>query len=223
MKRTKIVCTVGPASNNEETLEKMLKAGMNVARYNFSHGDHKTHKRDIDLFRSIRDRLGLPAAVMLDSKGPEIRLGKFKNGSVELQKGGEIVLTVDEVEGDENIVSVSYKALPSRLAPGNRILVDDGKVGLEVLSLNDKEIKCKVLFGKKLSDRKSLNVPNVNLEMPFLSDADKSDFLFAIKMNVDYISASFTRKKEDVIELRKFLDYNGGHDIKIIAKIENIE
>lgn len=223
MRRTKIICTLGPACRDENTMANMLKNGMNVARFNFSHGDYEYHKEMMDTFRAVRNRLGVPAAVMLDTKGPEIRLGKVKNGSVFLKEGQEFTLTTENILGDENHVFVSYKELPGQLSEGDALLIDDGKLRLTVKSVTKKEIHCVVCDGGELKDRKGLNIPDVSLSMPFLSEQDKSDLLFGIQQKVDYVAASFTRSKDDVIAMRKFLDYNGGHDIRIIAKIENIE
>jgi len=223
MKKTKIVCTLGPSSSDESIIEEMLHSGMNVARLNFSHGTHEEHKELINRFRKVRDRRGLPAAVMLDTKGPEIRLGNFENGSVVLKDGNEFTLTSNEVSGTENHATISYGTLPRQLQPGNDVLIDDGSVSLKVLECSDTDIVCKIINGGKIGNHKGVNVPKVHLEMEYLSDRDKSDLLFGIENDVDFIAASFVRSKEDVIELRKFLDYNGGHTIKIISKIENLD
>ncbi len=223
MRRTKIVCTIGPASNNEETMEKMLEAGLNVARLNFSHGTHEEHKKTIEMFRKVRDKMEMSAAVMLDTKGPEIRLRLFENGSVMLNEGDTFILTTEEITGNEERVSISYKDLPSQVYEGVRILLDDGKLSMIVKETSEKEIVCVVENGGVLKNRKSINIPNFPLDMPYLSEADKADLLFGIENDVDYVAASFVRSRADVVALRKFLDYNGGHDIKIIAKIENMQ
>lgn len=224
MRKTKIICTLGPASRNEKTLEEMLLRGMNVARLNFSHGTHEYHKESIEMFRRVRDKLKLPAAIMLDTKGPEIRIGLFKNDEkVTLKTGQLFTLTTRSVEGTENEVSVSYKELPSELKVGDRLLIDDGKIYLEAESITDTDIVCRVLDGGELSGRKGINIPHIHLNMPYLSEQDQADIRFGIEMEVDFVAASFVRCKEDVIALRKFLDYYGGHNIKIISKIENIE
>lgn len=223
MKRTKIICTLGPSSTKPEILEKLLKAGMNVARFNFSHGTHESHKKDMDLFRSVRDKLKMPAAILLDTKGPEIRFKNFKDGKVTLKEGENFILTTEDVLGDETKGAISYADLPRQLKVGNKILVDDGKIALEVESVLNNEIHCLVKNGGVISNHKSINVPYVKLDMEYLSEADKADILFGIEEDVDFIAASFVRRKEDVIELRKFLEYNGGMGIKIISKIENIE
>ena len=224
MKKTKIICTLGPASSSEEILEQMLHAGMNIARFNFSHGTHESHKKMIETFRKVRDRMGSPAAVMLDTKGPEIRIKEIENGSATLENGQKYTLTSRDVVGNDKIASITFSDLPKHdLKPGQHILVDDGNIDLEVISTTDTDILCKVLDGGVISTHKSINVPNFHINIPFLSDRDKDDLLFGIEMDVDFVAASFVRCAEDVISLRKFLDYNGGHAIRIIAKIENAE
>ena len=223
MRRTKIVCTMGPASNSEEMIEKMLRAGMNVARLNFSHGTHEEHKKTIEIFRSVRDRLGASAAVMLDTKGPEVRIGTFKNSSVELHAKDTFTFTADSVEGDESRVSISYAPLVRQLTPGVRLLLDDGRLAFRVLETTETDIVCQVEIGGVLKNRKSINIPNFPIKMPYMSEVDKSDLLFGIENDVDFVAASFVRSRDDVVALRKFLDYNGGHKIKIISKIENMQ
>lgn len=223
MRKTKIVCTLGPASENEQTIEQLFKNGMNVARLNFSHGTHEAHKKTIELFRAVRDRLALPAAVLLDTKGPEIRTGLLENGETELKEGQTFKLIAEEKLGNNKFVSITYAGLNKLVTAGDTIKVDDGSLILEVESANDKEITCRVVVGGTLKNRKSINVPGVHLDMPYLSEKDKADVLFAIENDVDYIAASFVRTKQDVIDLRKFINYHGGHNIKIIAKIENSE
>ncbi len=223
MRRTKIVCTIGPASNNEETMAQMLEAGLNVARLNFSHGTHEEHKKTIEMFRRVRDKMEVSAAVMLDTKGPEIRLRLFENGGVNLKEGDTFILTTEEVMGNKERVTISYKDLPSQVHAGVRILLDDGKLSMIVKDTTETDIICTVENGGELKNRKSINIPNFPLNMPYLSDADRADILFGIENDVDYVAASFVRSKADVVALRKFLDYNGGHSIKIIAKIENMQ
>lgn len=223
MKKTKIVCTLGPASSSEEVIEKMLKSGMNVARFNFSHGTHEYHKELMSTFKKVRDRMKVPAGIMLDTKGPEIRIGEMGGGSATIKKGCEFILTTDPVVGDENRAPVSYADLPAQLSEGQRILMDDGKLILEVKSTTDTDVVCTVLEGGALKTHKSVNVPNTHLNMPYISEKDEEDLLFGIEMGVDFIAASFVRTAEDVIALRKFVDFHGGHDIRIISKIENIE
>lgn len=223
MRKTKIVCTLGPASESEEVMRGLLVSGMNVARLNFSHGTHEAHAKTIKTFRAVRDELGLPAAVLLDTKGPEIRLRDFADGGVTLSAGAEYTLTTEEVVGDEKRAAVTYTDLPRQLLPGNRVLIDDGRVVLEVISTTDTEIRAQVVVGGRISNHKGVNVPNVPLDMVFLSEQDQQDLLFGIRHDVDFIAASFARRAQDIIDMRKFLDYHGGHDIRIIAKIENIE
>lgn len=212
---------MGPASNNRETLIKMFKSGMNVARLNFSHGTHDSHRKVIELFRSVRDELGLPAALILDTKGPEIRTGKLAEASVELTAGQSFRLTTEPCTGDSKAVSITYAGLPRLMKSGDTIKIDDGSIILKVEAVDDTVIDCTVEVGGELRDSKGINVPGVHLDMPYLSDRDKSDILFGIEQDVDYIAASFVRTKDDIVALRKFLNYNGGHNIKIIAKIEN--
>lgn len=223
MKRTKIICTLGPSCNNEKTIKALLLNGMNVARFNMSHGDHEEHLGRINMVKKVRDELDMPVALLLDTKGPEIRLKDFKDGSVILESGNEFTLTSDDVLGDNKIASVTYENLPYEVETGCKILIDDGKVELLVLETNGSNIKCQVVNGGKIGNHKGVNVPSVHLNMPYLSDVDKADLLFGIKQDVDYIAASFIRNKEDVLNIRDFLDYNGGNKIRIIAKIENQE
>ncbi|MBQ9766966.1 MAG: pyruvate kinase [Lachnospiraceae bacterium] len=223
MRKTKIVCTLGPACNNEKTLTQMLKNGMNVARLNFSHGTHEYHKANIELFRKVRDELKVPAAIMLDTKGPEIRVGNFKNHSEELRSGDTFTFTSREIEGTKQEVSITYRELPAQLVTGNQILVDDGKLLFRVKETTETDIVCEVVNGGIISNHKGVNVPNVHLDFPHMSEQDEADLRFGVEMNVDFIAASFVRSKEDVIGIRNFLDYYGGYDIKIISKIENIE
>lgn len=223
MRKTKIICTLGPASINEETIKKMLKEGMDVARVNFSHGDREEHGKTIDLFRKVRDGLEMSAAVMLDTKGPEIRTRDFEGGKAVLQAGETFTLTTEEIMGDASRTSVTYKSLPQELKEGDEVLIDDGKLRLKVIETTQTEIACKVIIGGEISNHKGINVPNVALSMEYLSPVDREDLLFGIKKDVDYVAASFVRRADDVIALRKFLTENGGGDIKIISKIENIE
>lgn len=223
MRKTKIVCTIGPASSDEKTIAAMIRNGMNVARFNFSHGTHEYHKELMDRVRAVRDRLGLPLAIMLDTKGPEIRLRNFENDAVMLEKGDKFTLTSRDVAGTRTIASISYAALPSQLCPGTRVLIDDGKIALTVDDTTETDIHCTVVEGGEVRSHKSINIPNVHIDMPYISAADEADLRFGIENDVDFVSASFVRSKEDVIGLRKFLNYYGGHRIRIISKIENIE
>lgn len=223
MRKTKIISTLGPVSINEPTIEALIHSGTNVFRLNFSHGDHAYHQNSIDLVKRVRERLGVPVAIMLDTKGPEIRLGNFKTKSVTLEKGARFSLTAKELLGDETIVSVTYQDLPRQLKAGDHVLIDDGKVHLQVDRTDDETLECTVLVGGEISHHKGVNVPNVHLDMQYLSKSDEQDIVFGIENDVDFIAASFIRSKEDIISLRKFVDYHGGHNIKIISKIENIE
>ena len=223
LKKTKIVCTLGPASRDEKVMEGMLRAGMNVARLNFSHGTHEEHRKTIETFRKVRDRLDIPAAVLLDTKGPEIRLGDFENGSETIEEGQIFTLTSEECRGSKSRVCTTYKALPSQVEPGTRILIDDGRIRLEVTETTETEVVCRVLAGGKVSNRKGVNIPGKSLDLEYISPGDRQDILFGIRMDVDYVAASFVRNEDDVKQLRKLLCDNGGEKIKIISKIENIE
>ncbi len=223
MRRTKIVCTLGPASNNESIISEMLKNGLNVARLNFSHGSYYEHAKTIDTFRKVRDEMKIPAAIMLDTKGPEIRIKNIKDGQAVLADGQKFILTSDDCEGNSEKVTITYPELCKQIKPGITILIDDGKIILKTVETNDSEIICEVLEGGTLLSNKSINIPNFHIDMPYLSEKDEQDLLFGIDHDVDFVAASFIRSKDDVIEMRKFLDYHGGHSIKLIAKIENIE
>ena len=221
MRKTKIICTIGPASENEETLTQMCEAGMNVARLNFSHGTHEEHDKKIALIKSVREKLNLPIAIMLDTKGPEYRVGTFQNHKVMIQDGDTFIFTADEVEGNEHKVSVSYKDLPSEVGVGDQILVCNGLLIFEVTAIEGNDVICKTIVGGEMSDRKSMNFPNHVMKGDYLSEADKADILFGISRDVDFVAASFVSNKHDIESLRNFLDENGGTDIDIIAKIEN--
>ena len=221
MRKTKIICTIGPASENEETLKKMCLAGMNVARLNFSHGTHEEQQKKVDLIKKVRTDLNLPIAILLDTKGPEYRIRTFKDGKVHVNAGDKFTFTVDEVEGDEKRVSVNYKGLVKDLSVGDKILVNNGLVVFEVEELKGSNANCVCLVGGDLSNRKSMSFPNKVMTGPFLSDADKQDLLFGIQNGVDFVAASFVSNKQNVLDMRAFLDENGGGDIEIIAKVEN--
>ena len=218
MRKTKIVCTLGPATNDLDVLRQLMTNGMNVARINFSHGDHEEHAKRIGEFKKLREELGLPIALLLDTKGPEIRIKDFAEGSAEVKTGSEFVLTAEDVEGDDKKVSVTYKNLPRELSAGTRILIDDGLIELEVKDISDNDIICRVINGGRLSNKKSINIPGVSIKMPYMSERDRDDIIFGIGQDVDYIAASFVRTAYDVMEIRKILDENNGHDIQIIAK-----
>lgn len=222
MKKTKIVCTIGPASEKEEILRELMLNGLNVARLNFSHGNYEEHKKRIDTIKKLREELDLPIAIMLDTRGPEIRLKYFKEGEVTLNAGDIFTLTTRDVEGDQNIVSVTYEGLSQDVKKGDKILIDDGLVELEVLEIIDgTDIRCKVLNGGTIKDRKGVNVPGVAINLPAVTKKDIEDIKFGIENHVDFIAASFIRRADDVLEIRKILEDNGGEHIEIISKIEN--
>ena len=221
MRKTKIICTIGPASESEEVLTKMCLAGMNVARLNFSHGDHAEHQQKINTIKAVREKLQLPIAIMLDTKGPEYRIKTFENKKITLADGDTFTFTTDDIVGDQTKVAVTYKGLIDDLKLGDTIMVNNGLVVFEVTSLEGNNAVCKVINGGTLSDRKSMNFPNRVLKHEYLSEQDKDDLLFGIENGVDFVAASFVSTKQDMIDLRKFLDENGGSDIDIVAKIEN--
>ena len=223
IRKTKIVCTMGPNLFEKHLIAPLMKAGMNVARFNFSHGTYETHQHYYDEVCRIRDELGLPVATMLDTKGPEIRVRSFKNGRVTLQNGQLFTLTTDEVDGDEERVSITYKELPQDIAVGSSILIDDGLIGMQVERIDGADIVCRVLNGGVVSNNKGVNIPNAHLSMPFISEKDHQDILFAIKNGYDFIAASFTRCADDIMQIRHILQENNCHTINIIAKIENME
>jgi pyruvate kinase len=221
MRKTKIICTIGPASDSEDTLIRMCRSGMNVARLNFSHGTHEEHREKFALIKRVREKLGLPIAIMLDTKGPEYRIGTFKNKRITLSDGDSFIFTTEDVIGDESRVSVSYKNLVEELTVGDRILLNNGLIIFEVRELRDKEAVCEVISGGVLSDRKSMNFPNKTLGGEFLSELDKADLLLGIEEGCDFVAASFVSCEADIRSIREFLDANGGEDIDVIAKIEN--
>lgn len=221
LRKTKIICTIGPASENEETLTAMCQAGMNVARLNFSHGSHEEHLRRIQLIRSVREKLNLPIAIMLDTKGPEYRIKTFKNGPVTLRDGDLFTLTTEDIQGDETRVAVTYSNLTKELFPGDTVLINNGLVIMKVEEVKGNDVICRVQNGGVLSDRKSMNFPGKVLKQDFLSEQDKKDLLFGIENGVDFVAASFVSSKSDVQAMRDLLNANGGRDIDIIAKIEN--
>lgn len=221
MRKTKIICTIGPASSDADTFAAMCRAGLNVARLNFSHGTHEEHKQKLDMIKRVREELGLPIAIMLDTKGPEYRIKTFKNGEIMLHDGDDFTFTTREVEGDETIVSVSYSDLARDLEVGDTILVNNGLVIFKVTSIDGDDIHCTVVVGGKLSNRKSMSFPGKVLKQKFLSEQDKSDLLFGIENGVDFVAASFVSCRKDVADMKAFLKENGGGNIDIIAKIEN--
>lgn len=223
MRKTKIICTLGPSTDDENVVRSLVKAGMNVARLNFSHGNHEEQLKRINMIKKVRSELKQPIAILLDTKGPEIRIGEFENKSVILTKGQNFTLTTREVLGNENEVSISYSELPYRIKLGDRILIDDGLIELIAVETTDTDIKCFVRNGGKLSNKKSINLPGINLDMPYMTDKDKEDIIFGIQNGIDIIAASFVRTESDVRDVIDILEKNNGTHIKVIAKIENNE
>lgn len=221
MRKTKIICTLGPATATYERIKELAENGMNVARFNFSHGTHESHLELFKILTRVRNELDLPIAAILDTKGPEIRLKTFREGAVILEEGANFTLTTREVSGDQSIAAISYKGLPRDLGDYTRILIDDGLVELKVEGKNDTDIFTRVISGGRISDRKGVNVPGVYFNMPYISGQDREDILFGIRTGFDYIAASFVRDRNDVDQIRKLLDANGGEHIRIISKIEN--
>ncbi|MCF0136621.1 MAG: pyruvate kinase [Lachnospiraceae bacterium] len=221
MRKTKIICTIGPSSDNREVLSEMAKAGMNVARLNFSHGTYPEHQEKIDLIKRVREELNLPIAIMLDTKGPEYRIKTFRDKKAVVSEGDTFTFTIDDVEGDKTRVSVSYDGLVKELSVGDRILVNNGLLVFEVTELTERDVITKVITGGVISDRKSMNFPNHVMKGDYLSQQDKEDLLFGIQNDVDFVAASFVSNKSDVQALKDFLNANGGSSIDIIAKIEN--
>ena len=222
MRKTKIICTIGPASDNEEVLRGLMKAGMNVARFNFSHGSHEEQKGKFARVLKVSGELGLSIATLLDTKGPEIRLQDFANGKEELQEGQTFVLTTEDIPGTAQKASITYKNLYKDVSVGSPVLIDDGKIEMEVLEIKGTDIVCKVKNGGFVSDKKGINVPGVELSMPYISEKDREDILFGIQMGFDFLAASFVRTKEDILAIREILDENKS-PMKIIAKIESLQ
>ena len=222
MRKTKIICTLGPSTDKDGVLRELIANGMNVARFNFSHGSHEEHKGRLDLLKSLREELGKPVAALLDTKGPEIRLKDFKNGTEMLEAGQTFTLTTREVEGTKEICSITYKDLPQDVQPGGTIMLDDGLIKLQIITVNDTDIVCKVLNNGKIKNKKGVNVPGVHLSMPYMSQRDRDDIIFGAQQGFDFIAASFVRTAQDVYDIRNLLnEYDS--DIRIIAKIENRE
>jgi len=221
MRKTKIICTVGPACNNEKVFREMCNAGLNVARLNFSHGSYEEHKQNIELIKKVREELKIPVAIMLDTKGPEYRIKTFENKSIFLNDGDSFTFTTRDIVGNDSIVSVNYEGLVNDMEIGDTILVNNGLVIFEVVSKTDTDINCIVKAGGVLSDRKSMSFPEKTLHQIYLSEQDRSDLLFGIENDVDYVAASFVSTKQDILDVKNFLAANGGEDIGIIAKIEN--
>jgi len=223
MRKTKIICTLGPATDQPGVLKQVALAGMDVARFNFSHGSYEEHGERFDALCRVREEIGRPIAALLDTKGPEIRLKEFKAGKEYLEKGQTFTLTTREVQGTKDIVSISYAGLPKDVKVGSRILIDDGLIEMTVEEKTETDIVCKVLNEGPVSNKKGVNVPDTRLSMPYLSKKDKEDIVFAIKTGYDFIAASFVRSAEDVFEVRKILSENNCNTIRIISKIENQE
>ena len=221
MRKTKIICTLGPATDKEGILEALIREGMDVARFNFSHGTHEEQKVRLEKLKTLRKQFDKPIAALLDTKGPEIRIGCFKDHKITLEEGQEFMLVNDEIDGTNERVSITYKDLYKDVQPGDSILIDDGLVGMEVVNIVGKDIVCRVKNGGDISDHKGVNVPGVELKMPFISPKDRDDLMFGIQEDFDFVAASFTRTADDVREMRKLLNDNGGQSINIIAKIEN--
>ncbi len=221
MRKTKIICTIGPSCSDKKTLKEMCLAGMNVARLNFSHGTHEDYLEKIKLIKEVREELKVPLAIMLDTKGPEYRIKTFENGKITLNEGDEFTLTADEIVGDNTRVSVNYKGLPAELSKGDIILLNDGMLKLSVEGVEDNDIKCRVLIGGELTNRKSMSFPDKHLHQIYLSEQDKSDILFGIQNDVDFIACSFVSCKQDMVDVKEFLLQKGADDIDLIAKIEN--
>ncbi|SKB25980.1 pyruvate kinase [Acetoanaerobium noterae] len=222
-KKTKIVCTIGPASESIDTLKELIKSGLNVCRLNFSHGNYEEHGKRIDNIKAARNEMNLPIAILLDTKGPEIRTGKFSSPEVNLVEGQNFIITMEEVLGDETKCTVSYKELVNDVKPGNQILIDDGLVGLAVKEIKGQEILCIVQNAGTIKDNKGVNVPNVKINLPAITPKDKKDIEFGIEQGIDFIAASFVRKASDVLAIREILEENNATNIQIISKIENQE
>ena len=223
MRKTKIICTLGPATDDESVLRRLMLNGMNVARVNMSHGTHADQKVRIDAVKKLREELDLPVAILLDTKGPEIRTGNFSSGPVTLEAGQSFVLTTEDVDGDSNRCSVTFKTLPQEISPDTRILIDDGLIELRVQKCTATEVICTVINGGTVSSHKGINIPNVKLSLPFISDQDKADIAFGVEQDIEFIAASFTRNANDIMLLRKELKKHNCDSIRICAKIENHE
>ena len=221
MRKTKIVCTIGPASETEKIITGLCKAGMNVARLNFSHNTHEDHQRRIDLVKKVRSELKMPIAIMLDTKGPEYRIKTFENGKITLNDEDRFTFTTDDIIGDETKVAVSYPNLPNELSVGDTILLNNGLLTFEVVNIDGANIECMVVIGGELSDRKSMSFPGKVMKQKYLSEQDKKDIAFGVQNDVDYIACSFVSKKQDLIDVHNYLKELNADDIELIAKIEN--
>ena len=224
MKKTKVVCTMGPNTNDKELMRKLIRNGMDVARFNFSHGDHAEQKSRMDLLKELREEEHSNVAILLDTKGPEIRTGLLKDGKkIMLEAGKKFTLTTEEVAGDENIVSISYPGLINDVSRGKTILIDDGLIGLKVVEKKEKELICEIINGGELGERKGVNVPNVPIRLPAITEKDKEDIKFGAEQGIDFIAASFVRNAECILEISSYLKSLGAPFIPIIAKVENSE
>ena len=224
MKKTKVVCTMGPNTNDRELMRKLIQNGMDVARFNFSHGDHEEQKGRMDMLKELREEEHATTAILLDTKGPEIRTGVLKDGKkIKLETGKTFTLTTEDIVGDENKVSITYKGLAEDVSEGKIILIDDGLIGLKVIGKTDKEIHCEIINGGELGEKKGVNVPGVPVRLPAITEKDKEDIKFGAEQGIDFIAASFVRTADDVLAIRKILAEKGGEDINIIAKIENMQ
>lgn len=223
MRKTKIICTLGPATEDDKVLKELMLEGMNVARFNFSHGDHAQHAKNLNRVKALREELGLPIAALLDTKGPEIRVKDFKDGKVTLNNGQRFTLTTRDIVGDENAVSITYENLVNDVQVGTRILIDDGLISMRVESMTDTDIVCIVENGGPVSNHKGVNVPNVSLSMPYVSEKDREDIIFGIEQGFDFIAASFVRTADDILQIRDILSQHNCNFINIIAKIENMQ
>ena len=223
LRKTKIICTLGPAVDNEDMIRALIRTGMNAARFNFSHGSHEEHLNRLNLLKSVRDSMGRPVAAILDTKGPEIRIRSFETKSISLEAGDSFTLTTREVQGNGSLVSVTYPELHKEVSVGQEILIDDGLVALKVEEINGQDIRCVVENGGALSANKSINIPGVHIHLPALTEKDVSDIRFGVENDFDFIAASFVRRAADVQAVREVLDRFGGQEVRIIAKIENQE
>ena len=224
MRKTKVICTMGPNTDNEEIMRSLVKNGMNIARFNFSHGDHEEQKNRMNLLKKVRQEMNLPVAILLDTKGPEIRTGLLEGGNkVILKEDSVFTLYTEEMVGNEEGCSVTYPGLAKDVKPGDRILIDDGLIELRVREVQEKKIVCHVENGGELGQRKGVNVPNVKVNLPAITEKDKDDILFGIEQNIDFIAASFIRDAEGIREIKRILKENNGEHISVIAKIENAE
>lgn len=223
IRKTKIICTLGPATDREDVLKQLMLAGMNVARFNFSHGSYEEQGERLNKLKQLRKELELPIAALLDTKGPEIRLRDFKNGKVQLVEGQKFVLTTEEILGDENRVSITWQNLVKDITAGCRILIDDGLIELKAEEVTDTEIVCRVINGGMISNKKGVNVPDVELSMPYISKKDYEDIIFGIENDFDFVAASFVRTADDILQIRKIFAEKDCHNINIIAKIENMQ